>query len=183
MEAELPSLNSDLELEKSLHKKSQDMIAELEDKLEAALADLEDCKQDCDSLEQQLNETEKREMETNLRVAGETRSAKEELEIIRSQLHNHLSAKGGIEKSLADKELEKRALEGKLAELEIENRTMVDSISRLQKTLEDVSAERDTLQEEMGLIRETLDRETQEAGEASANYRYSLDSTCFISCY
>lgn len=162
---ELPMLNSQLDLMARLDEKARNQITELEEKLE-------DSRHACEALEKQLDEAEKREMENSLRIAGESRSAKEELQRLRFELDNHMLGKSENEKSVSEIESEKRILEQRVAQVENEKREAIERISALEKSLKDVSETKDALEEELGIIRETMDREAQDNEDAQTEYRY-----------
>jgi len=162
---ELPTLNNQLDLMASLDEKARHQIAELEKKLE-------DARHTVDALSKQLDEAEKREMENSLLVAGESRSATEEIQRLRFELDSHKLGKSENEKSVSELESEKMILEQRVARVEDEKRDAVERVSALEKSLKDVTETKDALEEELGIIRETLDREAQDNEDAQTEYRY-----------
>jgi len=108
-------------------------------------------------------------METNRRMAGETRVATEDLERVRLELERHQRDHA---KYFSTVESEKSALEQKVAQLDGAKREALDRVSALEKSLKDVTEMRDNLQEELGIREDALDREVQEGDEARAEYKY-----------
>lgn len=166
---QLPTLNSQIELMSRLDERAKGKVAELEDRL-AKLSDLlEDSRQARDNLEHQLDEAEKREMENNRRMAAETRVATEELERVKLELERHQRDHA---KFYSSAESEKSALEQKVAQLEGVKKESLDRVSALEKSLKDVTEMRDHLQDEFGIVEETLYREVQDGDDAKAEYKY-----------
>lgn len=166
---QLPTLNSQIELMSRLDERAKGKMAELEDRV-AKLADmLEDSRRARDSLEHQLDEAEKREMENSRKAAGENRSAAEDLDRLRLELERHQRDHA---KYFATVESEKTALQQQVDKLEGAKREALDRISALEKSLEDFTEMRDALQEELGIVQDAFGREVEEGDVARAEYKY-----------
>lgn len=161
-----------MEVESTKHKENQEFVSGLEDKLKRALEELENVRSARDSLEQRLYESEQREMERNLLSAGETRASNEELESLRYQLTTHLSAKEDTQKWALELDSEKQELEARLAELNLENRQMRDNIFKLEKVLQDVKVEKDSLEENAEVFQDAYDRDVTEVEKENCKTRY-----------
>lgn len=161
---ELPTLNSQLDLMAKLDEKARGRIARLEE-------ELEDTRHACDNLEKQLEEAQKREMENSLRVAGESRTAKEELQRLRFELDNHMLGTSEKDRSVSALEGEKMSLEQRVIQAESERQELVERVSTLEKSLKEAAATKEELEMELTIRQETLDREVQDHEEAQTEYR------------
>lgn len=161
---ELPTLNSQLDLMARLDEKARGRIAKLEE-------ELEDARHACDNLEKQLGEAENRVMENSLRLSGESRSANEELQRLRFELDNHMLGKSEKDRSVSALEAEKMSLEQRVTQVESEKRELVERVSTLEKSLKEAAATKEELEEELTIIRDTMDREAQDNEDAQTEYR------------
>ena len=164
---QLPTLNSQIDLMTRLDEKAREKIAELEEKLEES-------RRACDTLDDQLHDVAQREMENSLRVAGEAKSAAEELQRLRFELDNHKSGKSDNEKLTAELESEKMILEQKVAQVEGEKREALEQISRLEISLKDVTQAKTELEEELEIVKDTMEREAEDNETSQAEYRYVI---------
>lgn len=164
---ELPTLNSQLDLMANLDEEARLQISKLEEKLE-------DHRHSLEGLEKQLNDAETREMETSLRAAGESRVATEELQRLRFELDSHMLGKSENSKSVSKLESEKTILEQRAAQMEDEKKETLERVSALEKSLKEVTEAKAECEEEIGIIRELLDRETQK-NDAQKELRLKIE--------
>jgi chromosome segregation ATPase len=110
-------------------------------------------------------------MENSLRVAGDSKSAAEELQRLRFELDNHNLGKSDNEKLAAELESEKKILEQNLAHVEDEKREALERISTLETSLQDVTQAKTALEEELEIVKETMEREAEDNETAQGEHR------------